>query len=976
MKKNPTTSSNSSFKLKDFCELFFDYIDNKSGVEVAGFLRDVEKKQNFDVKYKVLLIEKINRDLNQNNFYDSQNLISIIHSFANLGYKKEDLENLNIRKISEIIERNFNNFSPKKITEVLGVLSKLGYSHFELDIASATLSKAINKKILNFENESSIRALSSLLKMGYLENPDDALKVAVQKLVSKAEVEIRNNKVNADGVSSFVHALAKAGMFEKLFSLHDEISSGLNSKTKISSNSAFALMQTQMRCDLFFDRKFFSDSDIAKIANQYQPSSQKTKKSLLQDGIENSFAFEDAFEEIPVYSCGEKNVRLIDIGLKKEDKDGESIVFIEVEGKHHYGNAESGEILPTFSTKERDLINEAAISRLAAENPNCKYFHLTLPYNEISQAREVGRIDSFLAEKVANAKIILPKKVPDLSLAAEENLKNSHEEKSSSEVVEPEELVKKPELSQEPKEVAEVVEDKIQQEQKTQESQKEDLKSISEKTSSLLSQAIIEKDYDSIVRLIENGCEVNQVENGKTPFQIALENDDMKSLDILVGAGAEISANLKDDDLMQLVMSSMQAEPYKINLARAAIYKFKNSKKTNSLINHFVRGDHSSDELLPVFASALEKRKTTQFDGCEFVTKYMNSSRPKMSIVTEFMKAGFFPEVISVNAMTSNLDQPRQFVFPNDSGVKEFLKIIELFGYLINNHHHKVLNNFISDKLEEICCVALAHPYMKQIKSSLLTASISCRANDSFKKLIEEGFIGIDEPLGFAFATHIIKNMSPLHICLLKDNFEAAEYLIEKGANLNFCSKIPNLIDESKNPSIAVPPFFTAILNGAPDHILDKIISKNSENNKFGGASYLHVAIMGGFNRGAIYLLSKGNVDVSDYPAGNKTIFQMALEKGCSEQVIVKLIEAGANTKMQDGASPMKILGERGYREAVGALLQKIKEQKESELLKPSSENNSDPSKSNLSENPNLKPSSVKNLSLESSKNSPQVYTK
>jgi hypothetical protein len=904
--RNPVDPAN-TLNLKSFYRSFFDDLSNKQLGDICNFLKSAEVRQKgenllkkpkaFTKKDSLALVERVNGLLNQSNACEPENLISLTHCFANLGYKKESLEGLNIRKISQIVGQNFDGFTPKKITDIISGFAKFGCDCADLEIDPTKLSKAINKQVAGFNGGLLTTSLNGLLKMGYLEN--DALKSSAKKLVKKTETELLKGKITIGGAASLTHSLAKSEMFGELFFLRDSILRNLNPKSELSSEMAFSLLQTQMNCELLHGRKFFEDADIADISNQFDPRSNENNKSDLQTQVENSLPFEHNFSEIPLYRCGEKNVREVDVCLLKDEK----IFFIEVDGPTHYATLSNGEITPNFATKQRDKVNKAAIAKMAAQDPQREHYYLTLSYEDISLAK--NNLASFLDERIANSERINPEEVVDLRLDSEADLKTPSNEDRKADLV------------------RNVEANPVQKKQGGNNKKPKNTQKNKPQNKKLLPlfQAIdgsgFGPDYARITRLIEEGVDVNETQNGKTPFELASEYLDSKALEALFSAGAIIPSRLSDSRLLELV--NLTTRDGKVNLACAIIDEIKNPNKASkgliSVMNS-LQPQHSSVDLSPIIGSILKKANPASDDPAfsKALTSFIKSEGDKKPISAEFLKAGICPRLTEVDiptmvklsfflASTNNKEAFKNFFINFIDNAQEIWRAASASERNIDVQSILIGNAITVQSTESIKYVIDKRYLTRQGEekiddkemSKLLVASVSEGNLDLLKYLIEEKGADANRLYGIGHG----RKSSLLNLSLSRDNYEIAKYLIvREGTNLE-------LLSQSLLNGVALPPFLLAILVNAPTNIFECLIDKGvNPNELFLGFSFLYYAADHANNEAVHTLISRGANDFNVVYPSRKTPFQVARENGCSPDVIEELINKGAELNNETGSSP------------------------------------------------------------------------
>ena len=382
---------------------FFANIETSSAAGIAGFLTDLERKER-DAKNKKLeqqnlqkLLARINllRDIE----FTAPQLGIVMNAMAGLGYKKDDLVGLDVSKITDHINKNIDKLSAKEVANIVNGFARLGYDRDEIKLDVSSLLMVINSKIDNFKGVDAVVAMHGFAFMGY----GDFIKPEARKLAKKAAEKI--SFMDERAIASLTHSLAKMEMFEELFEIKDQIISALTPEriTNLSSESAHSLLQADMICDLIYGEKFLSEEEFASIYSKYSPA--KEKMSKLQTLVTSSLLSELRQSEQPVYG----DLRNIDIRYEINGK----VYYIEVDGPSHYvGTSDK----VNFATAQRDVINEAAIARMAALNPEKEFHYVKISYREIENL--VGRSDrlksnvtAFLDEKLASSVAIIPEEI-------------------------------------------------------------------------------------------------------------------------------------------------------------------------------------------------------------------------------------------------------------------------------------------------------------------------------------------------------------------------------------------------------------------------------------------------------------------------------------------------------------------------------------------------------------------------------------
>jgi len=538
---------------------FFDQVDECAADKISDFINALERKER-GTKGKKISEENLQKLLSRVNVlladreikFSPQQIGILLNSLAGLGYKKEDLQLLDLPKFVEITNKQIDNFSAQDVSYVCNGFARLAYDKDELSLDVPSLSRVINRKINNFRNLEPAIALHAFAQMGFAdENIEEDAKEFFRKLIKQAKKE--TPLLDERAVAGLVHSLAKMEMFDELFEIKEQITSAISAEKieNLSSESAFSLLQSQMICHLIYGEKFFDEEKIRHISRKFHPKEDEI--SDLQKLITNSLPKENIRSEQSVYDVGDRSIRNIDISYQI----GNRVFFIEVDGPSHFFRDNNKQLQINQATKQRDALNEAAISELAAEQALEEFYYVKLSYEEIEKI--VGRktklsrsdtenLNEFLADKLDSTKFAGAKKI-EAKISEETPAPNVSEEKaealelSALSISTEEEIVKKPERT-----IADIFVD-LKKTRSIKQSKKlmHEARSKADLTDgkSLLHLAVADNNLRLVSRLINLGHIIDVVDlDGKSPLHIAAQNNLSEIAQKLIEEKANV--NLKD----------------------------------------------------------------------------------------------------------------------------------------------------------------------------------------------------------------------------------------------------------------------------------------------------------------------------------------------------------------------------------------------------------------------------------------------
>lgn len=510
----------SSAYLEGVFSEFFPQIDHCSIHNISDLLSGLAKRSDGKIPQESLplLLNRINSLAQRQETAPSLAEIGVmLNYFANLGYKKSDLEILNIKNFTSVFNA-LEKPTSKDILSITNGLARLHYDLRETGFITEKLSGAINAQFGNFSAEQKINLLNSLARFGNFGHPQ-----TLQKLARESARELEN--LESKDIAAFTHSCAKLKLFDQLTASKADIAASLI-PSSLSSNAAFSLLQAHMFYDLSLGQKLFDEPTILEIAAKY--SRQPAKISKMQQSTANKLEAMgyEVEQEFPIYQLAGIPIKEIDIRATKKSADGDIDNFLEFDGTSHFFRSETGEHFLDFESEQRDAFNEAAI---AARNDSINRSR----YNTISFLQT----DS-LAEIVASAKEIEIRSYEEfLSQMSQQTLK---EEAAEGHIFSP------------PAPPA-ATEERLSKKKKKQ-------PAAATKSSSAASyatefeRALATGNVAGVEAAIRGGIDVNQIfTNDLTPFSLAAsakrrstdffkESDYSTILDSLINAGATISA--------------------------------------------------------------------------------------------------------------------------------------------------------------------------------------------------------------------------------------------------------------------------------------------------------------------------------------------------------------------------------------------------------------------------------------------------
>ncbi len=349
----------SSDYLESVFSEFFSQIDHLLIQNIADLLSGLAKRSDGKIPQQYLppLLSRINSLAQRPESAPSAAEISImLNYFANLGYKKSDLEILNIKNFTRV----FNASEKPNSTDILSITNGLARLHYDLretGFVTEKLSGAINAQFGNFSAGQKINLLNSLARFGNFRHPQ-----TLQKLARESAKELAN--LEGKDIAALTHSCAKLKLFDQLTTSKEAITASLTTDKvdSLSSNAAYSLFQAHMFYDLSLREKLFDEPALLKIAAKY--SRQPAKISKMQQSVANKLEAMGYLvkQEFPIYQIAEIPIKEIDICATKKSADGDVDNFLEFDGTSHFFRSETGEYVFDFESEQRDTFNEAAIA--------------------------------------------------------------------------------------------------------------------------------------------------------------------------------------------------------------------------------------------------------------------------------------------------------------------------------------------------------------------------------------------------------------------------------------------------------------------------------------------------------------------------------------------------------------------------------------------------------------------------------------
>jgi hypothetical protein len=378
----------SSAYLESVFSEFFPQIDHCSIHNIADLLSGLAKRSDGKIPQEFLppLLSRINSLAQHPETAPSVAEIGImLNYFANLGYKKSDLEILKIKNFTRVFNA-LEKPTSKDILSITNGLARLHYDLRETGFITEKLSGAINAQFGNFSAGQKINLLNSLARFGNFRHPQTLQKLARESARKLSTLESKD-------IAAFTHSCAKLKLFDQLTASKADIAASLN-PSSLSSNAAFSLLQAHMFYDLTLREKLFDEPTILAIAAKYSRQVAKISKMQQSTARDLEAMGYEVEQEFTIYQLAEIPIREIDIRATKKSADGDIDIFLEDDGTSHFFRSETGEYVLDFESEQRDAFNEAAI---AARTDSINQSR----YNTISFLQT----DS-LAERVASAKEI------------------------------------------------------------------------------------------------------------------------------------------------------------------------------------------------------------------------------------------------------------------------------------------------------------------------------------------------------------------------------------------------------------------------------------------------------------------------------------------------------------------------------------------------------------------------------------------
>ena len=381
---------------------FFDQIHNQNIHHISDFLGALTKRKVDKLPDENLqkILGKINSlSLQKETEPSVKELGIILNSLSSLGYQKSDLQNLEIKNLIKIFNKQ-ERLNCKDLINTLGCCARLSYDKDELEIDAKKLDGAINLQFGNLSGHQKISLLSSIARLGYDANNFDLfpslLKIS-QAALKEAEA------FDGKEIAALVHSCAKLEIFEPLFNERSRVNLALT-PSKISALSppaAFSLLQAQMFAQLLQNNKIFDDLTIAAIAEK--SSLQEIKISNLQQSVADALTATGSTKlEHPIYEVLGRPVRNVDILHQIKTATESEDYFIEIDGPNHYFRSQTNQYNVDSATRTRSRINRLAIA--SRSDSISKSYYLEIPFYEIEQNKEF--LTDFLANKLATAKEI------------------------------------------------------------------------------------------------------------------------------------------------------------------------------------------------------------------------------------------------------------------------------------------------------------------------------------------------------------------------------------------------------------------------------------------------------------------------------------------------------------------------------------------------------------------------------------------
>ena len=346
----------SSAYLESVFSEFFPQIDHCSIHNIADLLSGLAKRSDGKIPQEFLppLLSRINSLAQHPETAPSVAEIGImLNYFANLGYKKSDLEILKIKNFTSVFNA-LEKPTSKDILSITNGLARLHYDLRETGFITEKLSGAINAQFGNFSAGQKINLLNSLARFGNFRHPQ-----TLQKLARESAREL--STLESKDIAAFTHSCAKLKLFDQLTASKADIAASLN-PSSLSSNAAFSLLQAHMFYDLTLREKLFDEPTILAIAAKYSRQVAKISKMQQSTARDLEAMGYEVEQEFTIYQLAEIPIREIDIRATKKSADGDIDIFLEDDGTSHFFRSETGEYVLDFESEQRDAFNEAAIA--------------------------------------------------------------------------------------------------------------------------------------------------------------------------------------------------------------------------------------------------------------------------------------------------------------------------------------------------------------------------------------------------------------------------------------------------------------------------------------------------------------------------------------------------------------------------------------------------------------------------------------
>ncbi len=416
---------NQLIELKPFSQIeeeFFANLEQAKISQIADFMSAAKSANAKEISPERLgqLSQKINQlapTIHPRDEDALTELSSIINDFAALGYRKYQLQNLEIKKLTNVFNQKINP-SSREISRFLRSCSDMHYNKDELAIDEEKLGAEINEKLNNFNLDEKISLLNALARFEYRDQPEipPAFKKVARDVLKKIT---QSQNCGADQTARYVGSLTRLNFDSELLesvdgklSLNQKIQNALSAKIdQLSSNYASYLLLAQIFYESRLNINLLGSDLLGKVAEKYQPETTEVATSKLQKLVAKSLPKGGVTQEYPLHEINEKSVRDIDIHFVVK-KDGSSIeYFIEVDGPDHFSFADKNHPTTNKATTERDNLNKHLISKLPTLS-ECRY--LTINYQEIEAHKQ--NLKDFLVKKLQESEVIDMQ--PDVSIKA------------------------------------------------------------------------------------------------------------------------------------------------------------------------------------------------------------------------------------------------------------------------------------------------------------------------------------------------------------------------------------------------------------------------------------------------------------------------------------------------------------------------------------------------------------------------------